>query len=626
LGDLLADGTIGTTLELLGTDGPAFGIRLLAATERADALDEGLLRYFATRLILPLADEGWGMRLLGVPDAARLVGGHLLLRLADRAPRAFAGVAPERARGFRIAPETLRALADQLREAYGPTGGARCPVPDDRADGQGETGGRPRRVRDHHAMPAADLASESSGADSAFTPTPASSSGPAMPAEDDELPSVRDARGERAAEPPDGEGRIAPAGDLPRDTPSPPTKDAPETALAPALTQDESGGGEDTTAGEDTATSGDDEAPPGPERPRAGAAGPPREPVPTPFVAGTTRPPSRVVPHGPAPVGAPGALPDSLTAELLMRESVDDPPIGAPLTLRCFGSLQVRHAGQSLAPQRHLKAWELLQLLAAHPPRSLTREKLNLALWPEPEMALSKDAVNVNVLRLRDELTAQVPGLSREVVQRARNGDCWLNPDLVSVDVHEWLAIIEREPKLPLLAALTEYRRAHQLYRPVLLDGAGFDWLYSREGDGVELAAGYRDTWRQYTLRLARRSAREARPDLAVPLYRRLMDDRPRDEAVVRELYRCYGGAGDLRALELEARILARALREGYGDEQEGLSAPQAEESELAEPEEKTQRIYKQVRQALMDAGRGRANRPPERAGRSRILTQGTGS
>ena len=53
LGDLLDDGTNGTTLELLGTDGPAVGIRLLAATERADALDEGLLRHFATRLILP---------------------------------------------------------------------------------------------------------------------------------------------------------------------------------------------------------------------------------------------------------------------------------------------------------------------------------------------------------------------------------------------------------------------------------------------------------------------------------------------------------------------------------------------------------------------------------------------
>jgi len=205
----------------------------------------------------------------------------------------------------------------------------------------------------------------------------------------------------------------------------------------------------------------------------------------------------------------------------------------------------------------------------------------------------------VNVMRLRDELTAQIPGLSREVVQRARNGDCWLNPELVSVDVHEWLAIIEREPKIPLLTALNEYRRAHQLYRPSLLDGAGFDWLYSREGDGVDLAAGYRDNWRQYTLRLARRSAREGRPDLAVPLYRRLMDDRPRDEAIVRELYRCYGAAGDLRGLEREARTLARALREGYGDEEEGSPPSRADGSEPAEPEKETCRVYEQVRQAM---------------------------
>ena len=93
------------------------------------------------------------MRLLGIPDAARLVGGHLLLRLADRAPRAFAGAAPERARGFRIAPETLRGLADQLREAYGPTGGMPCAVEVEQKDGQDQGGERttasarpPRRV------------------------------------------------------------------------------------------------------------------------------------------------------------------------------------------------------------------------------------------------------------------------------------------------------------------------------------------------------------------------------------------------------------------------------------------------------------------------------------------------
>ena len=630
LGALLADGTIGTTLELLGKDGPTFGIRLLAATERADALDEGMLRHFATRLILPLADEGWSMRLLGVPDAARLAGGHLLLRLADRAPRAFAGVAPERARGFRIAPEPLRGLTDQLREAYGSTGGMRCAGAVERTDGQDETGEQPRRGRYRPAMPAADPAPGSGGADPAATPVSTSPSGPATPAEDDGSSGARDAREERAAGPPDREGRIAPAGNRPRDTPAPPTRDAPDMTIAeraaPALAQGESGGGEGTPVGERTATPDDDGATRGPDQPRAGTAGPSREAVPAPFVMGTTRPSRRELPRGPAPDVAPEALPDSLTAELLTRGPVDEAPIDAPLVIRCFGSLQVRHAGQSLAPQKHLKAWELLQLLAAHPPRAITREKLNLALWPEPEMALSKDAGNVNVMRLRDELTAQIPGLSREVVQRARNGDCWLNPELVSVDVYEWLAIIEREPKLPLLAALTEYRRAHQLYHPVLLDGAGFDWLYSREGDGVDLAAGYRDTWRQYTLRLARRSARDERPDLAVPLYRRLMDDQPRDEAIVRELYRCYGGAGDLRGLEREARILARALREGYGDEQEEPTYPRPEGSEPAEPEEKTHRVYEQIRQALMGAGSTRADLPPEMAGRSRVLIQGTSS
>lgn len=630
LGDLLANGTSGTTLELLGTDGPACGIRLLAATERADAFDEGLLRHFATRLILPLADEGWSMRLLGVPDAARLVGGHLLLRLVDRPPRAFAGVGPERARGFRIAPETLRGLADQLREAYGPTGGMPCAVAVEQKDGQDEGGERPPRVRNRPTVPTGDPAPRNDDSDPAATPPAAAPADSVTPAENDGASGARGAREERASEPIVGEDRFAPAGNWPPDTAFIPTKDAPEAVNAeravPALALDEADGCQGTPEGEHSTTPGDGEATSRPEWPRDENAGPPRGAVPTPFATGTTRPLSREVPHGPAPDVALEASPGSLTAELLVGEPVDEDPIGAPLVIRCFGVLQVRHAGRSLAPQRHLKAWELLQLLATHPPRSITREKLNLALWPEPEMALSKDAVNVNVLRLREELTAQIPGLSREVVQRARNGDCWLNSELVRVDVHEWLAILEREPKLPLLAALTEYRRAHQLYRPTLLDGAGFDWLYSREGDGVDLAAGYRDTWRQYTLRLARRSAREGRPDLAVPLYRRMMDDRPLDEAVVRELYRCYGAAGDLRGLEREARSLARALRKGYGDEEEGSPYPRSEESEPTAPDQKTHRVYEEIRQALLGASRARADRPPEGGGRSRVLAQGIGS
>ena len=630
LGDLLADKAIDTTLELLGADGPACGIRLVAATERADALDEGLLRHFVTRLVLPLADEGWSMRLLGVPDAAHLVGGHLLLRLADRVPRAIAGVMPERARGFRIAPETLRGLADQLREAYGPTGGMPCAVSVERAEGQGETGVLPRQMRGHPALPSDNPGQGDDSAEPSAAPPSASVADPAAPAEEVRSSGARDGREEPAAEPPGGEDRVVPAANRAGDIPSICNKDAPATVTAeravPAPAHDESGGNEGMPLGAHVPTSGNDEATSGPGQPRARSAAPLREAVPTPFATGTAHPPSRAVPRDPTIVAAPEASPVSFTAEQLMREPVDEDPIGAPLVIRCFGVLQVRHAGRSLAPQRHLKAWELLQLLATHPPRSITREKLNLALWPEPEMALSKDAVNVNVLRLREELTAQVPGLSREVVQRARNGDCWLNPELVSVDVHEWLAFIEREPKIPLFTALNEYRRAHQLYRPVLLDGAGFDWLYSREGDGVDMVAGYRDTWRQYTLRLARRTVREGRPDLAVPLFRRLMDDRPQDEAVVRELYRCYGAAGDLRGLEREARSLTRALRKGYGDEDEGSPYPQPGESDPTAPDPKTHRVYEEVRQALLGASGARADRPPLAGGRSRVLAQGTGS
>jgi DNA-binding SARP family transcriptional activator len=101
----------GTALELIGSHGAAFGVRLLATTACPEALSEAVLSQFATRLVLQTQDEDQSIRLLGQPEGADLGGGSLLIRIDGRRPI--------RARGFRVSPEHLDELVRLMRATYG---------------------------------------------------------------------------------------------------------------------------------------------------------------------------------------------------------------------------------------------------------------------------------------------------------------------------------------------------------------------------------------------------------------------------------------------------------------------------------------------------------------------------
>jgi nucleoid-associated protein YgaU/DNA-binding SARP family transcriptional activator len=108
LADLVDDGT---TLELLSTHGPDYGLHILAASTRVDALSAETLGQFRTRLILQTLDNEESIRLLGQPDGSVLGGGEFYLRLNSRVPM--------RLRGFRISTDHLDHLVQLMREAYG---------------------------------------------------------------------------------------------------------------------------------------------------------------------------------------------------------------------------------------------------------------------------------------------------------------------------------------------------------------------------------------------------------------------------------------------------------------------------------------------------------------------------
>jgi len=108
LGDMHDDGT---TLEMIGTHGPAHGVRLLAGTTHATAVRDALLCHFSTRFVLQSFDDDESIQLLGRPEAADLGSGEFFLRINRREPI--------RVRGLCVAPEHLDELVRLMHEVYG---------------------------------------------------------------------------------------------------------------------------------------------------------------------------------------------------------------------------------------------------------------------------------------------------------------------------------------------------------------------------------------------------------------------------------------------------------------------------------------------------------------------------
>lgn len=99
-------------VKLLVAEGPAYGVHTVAATTRHDAVDDGTLDDFDTRLVLRTLAEEDGVRLLGRPDAADLGGGGDLFVRID-------GREPVRLQSFRVETEHLDHLVDMMHAAYG---------------------------------------------------------------------------------------------------------------------------------------------------------------------------------------------------------------------------------------------------------------------------------------------------------------------------------------------------------------------------------------------------------------------------------------------------------------------------------------------------------------------------
>jgi len=531
----------GTTLELLGTRGPAHGISLLAATSRASEVGDDLLAYFGTRLVLQSLDDTDSIRLLGRPDAADLGTAEFFLRVDGRIPL--------RVRGYQVSESHLADLVQIMREAYG--GGATdsgkvdgdhpdeemvaiAPLDDgDVLDG-GLSAGE-ARVGDVHSVEA--VAAKEDAGDSR--------TGVQVNCSD------LDARK-----------------DLIGDVPGEKDDDAAEPSHAPVLSPSRGIGGRIAATIVEPPTTGLLQSC------AVEAVGDPvdfeRE---TAIVAGENA----------------SSSPD------VSRETGDAPDKSRSLVeVHCLGTFAVKSGDRELVPvgreRASYKAWELLAFLAARPDGAAPKDQLLAALWPSADGDHALQSLNKTISRLRILLREQVPGLGDDVVTNGRDGVCRLATEMVSSDAQRFASLCATAPKLPRERAIAALQRARHLYRGELLADQAYQWPIERYA-GLALRPYYADLYRLATCRLARLFGDAGQPARAVPLYKSLLKAEPTLEDVVRGLYRCYQQLGDLGSLIREDRELRQALREAFGGS--------TSDNQDCEPSKQTVDLFKQIRAEL---------------------------
>ncbi len=542
LADLADDGT---TLEILGAHGPAQGIRLLAATTRPELVGDDVLAHFTTRLVLDTLDEAQSVRLIGRPEAAHLMGGELLVRIDGRQP--------VRIRGFRIATDHVDELVRLAREAYG--------------DGRARAAASPRSEevesgaewREDHERASAEQA----------------------PSQVGQLVSSRSEPGspDRVQVPREAEMREDRLNDF-----------APSVA-------DDSFVSEQPLEHEIPALSISDDAVESTVSNEAREASPARgEPVANRWVE------PRVAPEDESQVGldsVQGEVPD-LIIPAAQDESVA--PMTALLQIRCLGPFVVTSGGRDISPSTdkggQYKAWELLAFLAVQPGGAAPRDKVLGAIWPTAREERGRKRMGLAMVRLRELLARQVPGLTSDIVRAERNGTCRLDMTMVSSDVQQFLELCRAARKQPPAEAKVSYQRALALYRGDLLSDRSYQWLDERDDGGVSFRERCREHYLQAMHRLARLHYQDGELHLAVALCKRLLKFEPTLEDVVRELFRCYQQMGDLGALIREERRLRQALRDAYRDPDDPDNDP-----ELYQPEPETMAVFQEVLAHLQKRG-----------------------
>lgn len=268
----------------------------------------------------------------------------------------------------------------------------------------------------------------------------------------------------------------------------------------------------------------------------------------------------------------------------------------APIQVSCFGRYCITVDERELEPDTDMpeydKPWELLAYLASQPNLPVARNQILKALWKSQDPDKAAVRLRSVMYRLREVLSQLVAGIDPKVVRCERNGNCYIDTELISSDAHRFVALIRLARKLPPTEAKVDYEEARLLYRDELLTRPRYSWVTSISvEDRFSLRDYYREEYFRISDELAELYVGEGQPSLAIPLYEELLAAEPTLEDIACKLYRCYGQISDRSSLVRAHRQLVLALR--------ALQSLQEEDSELYEPEEETIAVYESVLTAM---------------------------
>lgn len=234
-----------------------------------------------------------------------------------------------------------------------------------------------------------------------------------------------------------------------------------------------------------------------------------------------------------------------------------------PVEILMLGPFGLRHRGRAVAEHvwRTSKAKELLALLATSVPRSVPRDALMAALWPEsePSAAVSKFHFTLHSLR-REIAMAGLDGLVS--VERDAGGYVLELPDASVLDHEVFLRLI-REAREARFAGdpalhLTALRRAVAMHRGPFLAGLSSAWI-------DELRDRMEPTFLSAAKELAVAELKLGDPQVAIEHALTVTTADPFDEEAHRTVLEAYARSGAVDLATRHFQSLERKLRRELG-------------------------------------------------------------
>lgn len=267
-----------------------------------------------------------------------------------------------------------------------------------------------------------------------------------------------------------------------------------------------------------------------------------------------------------------------------IASTASEQPQQPAAAIYCLGGFRLELSGNEVPAWRPSKARSLFQYLVTHRDRSVSRESLIEALWPDPDALAAGTSLKVAVHMLRRALDGfphhgALSIVSQDAGYRLTTADVWLDVEHFERSYSN-ARIYEADHREA--EALNYYRQAASFYQGDFLADSWDDWvLFRRES--------LKDQFLLVLDRLANASFASGDYESCLLYSQRLLQqDRCREETY-RLLMLCHGKLGQPGRVQRWFELCQAALRQDLD----------------VEPDDETVKIYQNARPA------GRRTAPP---------------